>query len=73
MKEVFCMTQKIGDSIKVVLDFLREIPLSASTVNNYHSRYRTILAYCESNGISWFPHSEARKFTDHQMTQYTNG
>ena len=67
------MSRKIGDAVKIVLDFLRSIPLCASTVCNYQDRYRTIITYCESNGITHLSHSEAQKFTDYQMTRYDDG
>ena len=67
------MTQNMGDSIGIVLDFLRKIPLSGSTVNDYQIRYRSILAYCESSGIVCFSHSEAQVFTDHQTIRFRTG
>jgi len=67
------MTRKINDSIEIVLDFLRKIPLSASTVSSYQDRYKTILAYCESNGIAHLSYSEAQKYIDHHLTRCNNG
>jgi site-specific recombinase XerD len=67
------MTQKIGDSIEGVLDFLRSIPLSDNTVGDYQVRYRSILAYCDSKGIVCFSENEARMFTDCQMIRFRNG
>ena len=66
------MTQEIIESVEIVLEFLRRIPLSARTVSSYRDRYRTILAYCENNGIAHLNHSEAQKFTEHHMARCEN-
>jgi len=61
--------QRIIDAVEAVLDFLRRIPLSEGTVNDYKDHFRFICAYCESKGITWFSHSEAQTFTDIQAAR----
>ena len=62
--------QKIIDSIGVVLDFLKGIPLSTATVNDYKTRYKMILTYCQENDIIRFSYDEARVFIDCQVIRY---
>ena len=67
------MAQNVGDSIKTILDFLKSIPLSESTVRDYKIRCQNILSYCDSNGIDCFSHSEAQTFINLQAIRFKNG
>ena len=64
--------QKINESIETVLDFLKEIPLSTYTVNDYKIRYNTVRSFCKVNSLTMFSHRDAQAFTDMQNERYTN-
>ena len=65
--------QKINDTIGIVLDFLKEVPLSINTVNDYKIRFQSIQFYCEKNSIIAFSHKEAQAFTEIQKGRRDNG
>ena len=65
--------QELFKSIEAVQNFLRDVPLSSSTVADYQIRYRSIYDYCESNNISCFSKCEAQLFIDIQKERYKNG
>ena len=56
-----------------VLEFLRGIPMSASTVRYYSSCYRTIAVYCKHYGISVFTEQDSRDFSEFQMKRHKDG
>ena len=65
--------QELIKSVEAVVDFLRNVPLNGSTVTDYQSRYRSILAYCESNNIFYFSKYEAQVFISIQKARCKNG
>ena len=65
--------QKISDTIGIVLDFLKEVPLGANTVNAYKVSLKGIQSYCEKNSIIAFSHKEAQAFTEIQREKRVNG
>ena len=67
------MSQEINIAIGGVLKFLKDIPLSVSTVNAYQSCYGVILAFCENNGISSFTYQAADMFTNSQISRQESG
>ena len=67
------MQTDIEIAAEAVLDFLKGIPMSASTVKYYRSCYRTIKRYCQCNNVSSFSHSNAEQFRDFQMKRHEDG
>jgi integrase len=54
--------QEIIKSIEKIKEFLREVPLSDSTLSSYHCTFTSILAYCERNGIACFSKDAAQAY-----------
>jgi integrase len=67
------MQTDIDLAAEAVLDFLRGIPMSASTVKYYRSCYRTIKRYCQCNNVGNFSHSDAEQFKNFQMKRHEDG
>ena len=67
------MMSAIEKASETVLEFLREIPMSAGTVKYYRSCYRTINIYCRSYGIDEFTDQDAVDFGKYQMDRHTSG
>lgn len=67
------MQTDIEVATEAVLDFLKGIPMSSSTVKYYRSCYRTINMYCQSNSIGRFFHDDAEDFRKFQMNRHENG
>lgn len=65
--------QRIEDAVEAVLEFLKEIPMSASSVNYHRTCYKVIKTYCQASGINTFTESDAKAFSKIQMTRYENG
>ena len=56
-----------------VLEFLKSIPLSKSTIRGYNRWLRRIAAHCESSGITKFTDKEADSFIKSQSLCLENG
>jgi len=67
------MQENIELATEVVLEFLKEIPLSSCTVKYYRSCYRTINRYCQINCINRFSDNDAADFSKHQIIRHKNG
>jgi integrase len=67
------MRSDIETAAGEVLDFLKGIPMSASTVKYYRSCYRTIGRYCASNSIIAFTDHEADDFFKYQTERHNQG
>ncbi|MDR1537153.1 MAG: tyrosine-type recombinase/integrase [Clostridiales bacterium] len=67
------MQTDIETAAETILDFLKRIPMSASTVKYYRSCYRTINTYCQCNDINNFSDSDAEDFRKFQMNRHEKG
>jgi site-specific recombinase XerD len=67
------MENNLTTAVNRILDYLRKIPLSRSTVRYYGCCYNAITAYCQSNEITAFSSQDAKKFFDYQQSRYQNG
>ena len=67
------MQTDIEVAAEAVLDFLKGIPMSASTVKYYRSCYKTINMYCQSNSIGMFSHDDAEDFKKFEMNRHEKG
>jgi len=67
------MEKCIENATEKVLDFLREIPMSVSTVRYYGSCYRTIGRYCKRYGIRGFSEQDAIDFSKYQIKRHEEG
>jgi len=67
------MQTDIETAAETILDFLKEIPMSASTVKYYQSCYRTINRYCQCNDINSFSDSDEEDFRKSQMNRHEKG
>jgi len=67
------MRTDIETAAESVLDFLKGIPMSASTVKYYRSCYRTISRYCQCNGIDHFSDGDAENFRKFQIDRHERG
>lgn len=66
--------QKILESIECVLAFLRNIPLSDSSIRQYKIYLRSsIVPYCEANYIERFCDDEMQTYVEEQMSKVKNG
>lgn len=64
---------KINEASEIVLSFLKDIPMSASTVKFYRSCYRTANRFCEQHRIEAFTDKVARSFIELQTERYEKG
>ena len=67
------MNTNIESAISAVLTFLKEVPLSASTVNLYRISYITIHKFCHHNGFTIFSENEAETFIKFQQDRLEKG
>ena len=67
------MSEKIDIAVGGVLNFLKGVPLCASTVSAYQSCYKILRTYCENGGISQFTIQDADIFTDSQIPRRESG
>lgn len=66
--------QKIMEAIECVLAFLRNIPLSSSSIKQYKIYLlSSIVPYCEANGIRIFSDDEMHAYAEEQMSKAKNG
>mgnify|MGYP005849731501 CR=1 FL=1 len=65
--------QKINEEKEAVFEFLKKVPLKASTVRTYESCYRAIETFCRGNDISTFTKEEADAFCNSQMIRCEKG
>jgi len=66
--------QKIIEAVECVLEFLRSIPLSNSSIKQYRIYLlHSIIPYCAANGISVFSDDELQAYADEQMSGLKNG
>ena len=66
--------RKIMESIECVLEFLRKIPLSSSSIKQYKIYLRSsIVPYCEANCIGSFSDDEMQAYAEEQMSMAKNG
>ena len=65
--------EKIIEAIDRVLEFLRKTQLETDTINCYQGYYRTIIAFCESNGIIHFGDGETALFIHYQNLRCEKG
>jgi integrase len=56
-----------------ILDYLRKIPLSQSTIQYYICCYTAITTYCQINLITVFSSQDANKFFEYQQSRCQNG
>jgi integrase len=63
----FSMMQEISSAIDAVLGFLKSIPLSTASVEDYRVRYRAIQRWCKSRNTNLFSHVQAQEYTDFQL------
>jgi len=61
------------EEVGIVLDFLKRVPLSTSTVNGYRNCYTRIISYCESAGIDAFTDEEAEGFVKSRLKRMDGG
>ena len=59
--------QRTIDAVGIVLDNLKRVPLSASTVKGYRNCYTRIISYCDSAGIEAFTDEEADGFVKSRL------
>jgi len=66
--------QKIMEAIECVLAFLRNIPLSSSSIKQYKIHLQSsIVPYCEANCIGSFSDDEMQTYAEEQMSKAKNG
>jgi len=64
------MENNITTAVDKILNYLREIPLSNSTIRYYGCCYNVITAYCQINEITVFSSQDAKKFFDYQQSRW---
>lgn len=66
------MENDLTMAVDRILDYLRKIPLSQSTIRYYRCCYNVITTYCQSNGIAVFSSQDAKMFFDYQQSRCQN-
>lgn len=66
--------QKILEATECVLAFLRNIPLSSSSIKQYRVYLQgSVVPYCEANVIASFSDKEMQAYAEEQMSMLKNG
>ena len=63
----------LNKKVQDIMETIKSIPLSKSTVNNYNSFFKEILKYCQERGLERFGYSSVSGFMSFQKERLEGG